>query len=138
MKKILIQAIKFFLCTQVAWWLDVAVFSLMFEVIGLDEIVAKAISYSCGAILSYILNRKITFKNKKKVVITLPRFVIINLLALSASLGSMAIMSKALGFHEWLAYLLSVVFSFSVNYCGNRFWVFYDKKKKGETSKNVG
>lgn len=137
MKKTFIQTIKFFLCTQAAWWLDLSVFSLMFEVLKLDELLSKSISYTCGAIISYTLNRRFTFKNSNKLYLTLPKFIVINLLAMSASLGSIAVMSKVLHLDEWLAYFLSIVFSFSVNYFGNRFWVFCEKRNKKGGANNA-
>ena len=131
MKKLnvtIIQLIKFFGCTQAAWWLDLCIYTVLFQFIGLDAILSKAISYTCGAILSFTLNRRFTFKGNNSVAATLPRFIVINLLALGASLGSMHIFGNVLGVNMWICYFLSIVFSFSVNYLGNRFWVFKEDK----------
>ena len=124
------RLIKFFGCTQAAWWLDLCIYTLLFQVMKRDAILSKGISYTCGAILSYTLNRRFTFKDNNSISATLPRFIVINLLALGASLTSMHIFGNLLGLHMWICYFLSIVFSFSVNYLGNRFWVFKGEKEE--------
>lgn len=130
MKKNVIQLLKFFLCTQAAWLLDLGVYTLMFEVLKLNYILSKAISYSLGAALSYTLNRSVTFLRRGSVKSTLPKFITVNICALLTSLSSMYVMGDILGLDEWICYFLSVIFSFSVNYFGNKLWVFKEEKNK--------
>ena len=59
--------IKFFICTELAWLVDLGIFTLLFELIGLDYILCKAVSYTCGAITSYTLNKKLTFMDANPV-----------------------------------------------------------------------
>lgn len=61
MRKLLKQLVKFFGVTQIAWLLDLAVYTVLFQFSGVYYIISKAISYTCGAVLSYVLNRKFTF-----------------------------------------------------------------------------
>ena len=128
MDKIIKQLLKFFGITQIAWLLDLAVYTVMFELFDVYYIAAKAVSYTCGAILSYLLNRKFTFYSRNSVKRTLPRFIAVNAVSLSVSLTSMHVFGNILHINEWICYFLSILFSFSINYLGNRFWVFKEEK----------
>lgn len=106
-------------------------FALLFQVGGVNYILAKAVSYTVGAFVSYLLNRKITFGTNKSVVSgKLPRFVAVNALAVGLSLGSMYIMNDVFSLPVWIAYFVSILFSFSTNFLGNRFWVFREESDK--------
>ena len=124
-KKEIIRLLKFMLCNQTAWLFDVGVFTLLYEVAGLYYILSKAISYTVGAIVSYLLNRKWTFNTNKSIIsIKLPKFLAVNAVSITLSLTSMYLIGDVLGWHIWIAYFGSILFSFSSNFLGNRFWVF--------------
>lgn len=117
--------IRFMLCNQTAWLVDVALFALGYQLIGLHYAIAKAISYTGGAVMSYTLNRKFTFHAQSRFVSgTLLRFIIVNCVSISLSIASMALFSDVWHLPVWVAYFLSIIFSFSCNFLGNRFWVF--------------
>ncbi len=118
---------KFSLCNQAAWLADLGVFTLAYQVLGVHYIFAKAMSYTTGAIVSYTMNRAFTFRTKKRFVSgTLGKFIVVNCLSISLSLGSMYIFNDVLGLPVWAGYFLSIIFSFTTNFLGNRFWVFND------------
>lgn len=120
-----LRLIKFAGCSTAAWLADFAVFTVAYDVLGVHYIAAKACSYTIGAFTSYTLNRKLTFRSQKKFVsATLFKFIAVNCVSVSLSLGSMYVFSDVLGISVWISYFLSVIFSFSANYTGNRFWVF--------------
>lgn len=119
------QFIRFMLCNQTAWLADLGVFTLLYEAMGAHYIAAKALSYSVGALVSYTLNRKITFKTAQRFVSrTLAKFIAVNCISIALSLGSMAVFNDVCGLPVWVGYFLSIVFSFTTNFLGNRFWVF--------------
>lgn len=123
--------IKFMACNQTAWLADLGVFTLAYEVAEVHYILAKALSYTIGALVSYFLNRKVTFKTKRKFVSgTLAKFIAVNCVSISLSLGSMYLFNDMLHLPVWVGYFLSILFSFSSNYLGNRFWVF--RREVGE------
>ncbi|MGI6664075.1 MAG: GtrA family protein [Christensenellaceae bacterium] len=128
-KKTIRQLIKFILCSQAAWLADVAIFTLLYEVLALQYTIAKGVSYACGATVSFFLNRKFTFggahTNKSMVV----RFIVTNICAQVMSMIAISVFRDMVGFTVWESYLVSVIFSFGTNYLGNRFWVFRDEKK---------
>ena len=129
MRKLLKQLVKFFGVTQIAWLLDLAVYTVLFQFSGVYYIISKAISYTCGAVLSYVLNRKFTFTGDNPIKRTVPRFIVVNAFSLSASLFSMHVFGNALHLDEWVCYFLSIAFSFSINYLGNKLWVFKEEKR---------
>ena len=124
-KKEIVQFIKFAICNQTAWLGDLGVFTLAYEVGGLHYILAKALSYTTGAFISYLMNRKITFRAKDRFLSKkLLKFIAVNCLSISLSLGSMYVFNDLLGLPVWAGYFLSILFSFSTNFIGNKFWVF--------------
>ncbi len=123
------QFLKFMFCSQAAWLCDLAVFTILYQVSGVHEVLSKAASYTVGAVVSYLLNRKFTFiKSRGKN--TLVKFIIVNLAAQTMSLTSMYVFSSLLNMEVWLVYFISIAFSFSTNYLGNKFWAFREKRKE--------
>ena len=119
------QFFYFMVCSQIAWLADCGVFALTHEVFMLHYIFCKGLSYTTGAIVSYSLNRKITFAAVEKFVSkTLLKFLAVNIVSISLSLLSMSLVVDYAGWNVWLGYFFSILFSFSNNYIGNRYWVF--------------
>ena len=126
-----VRFIKFMLCSQAAWLADCGVFALMHEVIGAQYLLCKVASYTVGAFVSYTLNRRVTFRAEKRFISkTLLQFLVVNIVSIGLSLAAMSIVVKRLGWDVWLGYFFSILFSFSNNYIGNRFWVFKDCVKE--------
>ena len=125
--------LKFSGCTFIAYLVDMGIFALGYEVFHWDYLAAKACSYLAGVITSYSLNRIVTFQAKSRYVSgTLLRFLGLNCVSLSVSLGSLYLFADIFHLAVWAGYFLSGVCSFTTNYLGNRFWVF--RKRKGEKS----
>ncbi len=111
-------------CNQAAWLSDLLMFTLLYQLNGVNYILAKAVSYIVGAAVSYLLNRRFTFGRRGYKRVELPKFVVVNMLAEALSLSSMYVFRNYLGLPVWGVYFLSIIFSFSTNYLGNKFWVF--------------
>lgn len=132
-KKEVWQFIKFTVCNQTAWLADVGIFALAYEVFGLYYIYSKALSYTVGALVSYMLNRYFTFRAQTRFLSkTLIKFIAVNCLSITLSLSSMYVFNDVCGLPVWAGYFLSILFSFSTNFLGNRFWVFKNVRG-GET-----
>lgn len=130
-KKELWRLIKFSLCNQTAWLADLGIFTLTYQVLGWYYIGAKALSYTIGAFVSYTMNRRITFRSGRRYVSgTLAKFIAVNCVSIALSLGSMYVINDCLGWPVWAGYFLSILFSFSCNFLGNRFWVFREEAEK--------
>ena len=119
------QFLKFMFCSQAAWLADCGVFALAHEVFALHYILCKVLSYTTGAIVSSSLNRKITFRSCESFISnTLLKFLLVNIVSIGLSLLAMSAVVDYAGWNVWLGYFFSILFSFSNNYLGNRFWVF--------------
>ena len=89
---------------------------------------AKMISYIVGLMTSYLINKRWTFGVKRKIFsMYLLMFIVVNILALTANLTGMYILSEYYSISPYVSQILSTVFSFSINYSGNKLWVFEKK-----------
>ena len=96
--------------------------------------ISSASNYIFGSILSYFLNRIFTFKNKENTTSTLPRFVISISLCYLLAYGIAKPVASALlsGFsrniQENIAMLAGMCLFVALNYIGQRFFAFKEKK----------
>jgi putative flippase GtrA len=103
---------------------DFALYSMLTLAVGLGAVGANLISYSVGIILSFLLNRAWTFKDRggSSMVSQLILFV-------AGSLGGLAISTAIVGFLTGpcgvlLAKAVSILATFIWNYCFSNLVVF--------------
>lgn len=82
---------------------------------------ANIFSYSCGILVSYVLNRSWTFRAKRSHVQAV-KFVVSTVTGLLISTGLVAALSTILP--PLIAKILSVPVVFAWNYLTSRLWVF--------------
>lgn len=87
---------------------DLGVFSLLCYT-GLHYLIANIISYHCGILCSFLLNRFINFKIKDKPVRRFLSFYGISLVAIAASEGMLYLFVSVLGLPSIVAKLISMV-----------------------------
>ncbi|KEK24434.1 GtrA family protein [Bacillus gaemokensis] len=124
MNKSWIQALKFLAVGSLNTGIDIMIFTLL-VMVGVPLLPAQWISYSCGIVNSYLLNRQWTFQQKRKQVEKEPiKFVCVNLL-------SLVLVSLILnGMHELWEQSLTVskvtatLIGSLINFIGSRYWVF--------------
>ncbi|MBO4489576.1 MAG: GtrA family protein [Bacteroidales bacterium] len=85
---------------------DFGVFALL-DHVGLYYIVAHIISYHCGIICSFILNRQYNFKVQDKPVQRFFSFYSASLVALAASAGLLYLFVSVCGMHHLLGKLIA-------------------------------
>lgn len=91
------------------------VFALAHEVFALHYILCKVLSYTTGAIVSYSLNRKITFRSCESFISkTLLKFLIVNIVSIGLSLLAMSAVVDYAGWNVWLGYFFSYCFPFPI------------------------
>lgn len=96
--------------------------------------ISTASNYFFGSIFSYFLNRFFTFKNSKNTAQTLPKFVInISLCYLVAygmakPLAAHFLIGFAKNIQENVSMLIGMCLFVGLNYIGQRFFVFNNKK----------
>lgn len=116
------EVLKFSLTGILVVATDGGIYYLLINV--LDNPVAKGMSFTCGGIVAYVLNKYWTFKQEKKSNSEVLRFIFANFLALGLNIGvnqfilhsnNNAIFTGLLG-----ATTATAVFTFIVF----KFWVF--------------
>lgn len=118
----LVQFIKFNLVGVVNTLVDFAVFTLL-TFLGVYYMVAQVISYSCGVVNSFIMNKYWTFGVKSTPQgLEVIKFIIVNIISLGVSLAILYPLKPHLG--VFYAKIIATIFSMTVNFIGNKLWVF--------------
>ncbi|MEI6157081.1 MAG: GtrA family protein [Atribacterota bacterium] len=125
------QFIKFNIVGVANTAMDFGVFFLVNAAIGDSYYkLVQVISYSWGAITSYIWNKYWTFKNAEK-----PnpgevlRLIEVNVVSLGVSLLALLLFKEKMGMGTPFSKILATIFSVLVNFAGNKFWVFRSNQK---------
>lgn len=127
---------------------DFGVLSFLNVVLGWPLVISNVVSYTCGVVNSFIFNRFWTFKMKLKFfadyTVVLPlrentnqrtvrfwflsvdfiKFVFVNLLSLGVNTLAVYVLGDLYGLRNIWAKLIATVFSFIVNFAGNKLLVF--------------
>ena len=123
-KKHIIQIFKYNIVGIINTLIDLLIFTLLLSLINLDKNIAKLISFSCGVLNSFIMNKLWTFqKNREFKGKELVKFIIINGITLGFSmllinLLTMFRLDPRIG--NSFAVFLAVI----INYLGYKLWVF--------------
>jgi putative flippase GtrA len=131
--------VKFQCVGVVNFAVDYGVFTLLNGIVGWPVGISNTISYSCGIVNSFLLNRYWTFKLKLKFFsLDFLKFVLINVLGWGVNTLTMVILvngyslsAKGLGlFENIVPKLIATVLSFIVNFAGSKLVVFREDKAK--------
>ncbi|KAF5039910.1 GtrA-like protein [anaerobic digester metagenome] len=118
--------IKFGLTGVMNTLVDYIVF-LVLSYLGTNVYLSQVISYSCGMLNSYIVNRSWTFGSKKGFFSAqMIRFIVVNLSLLLLSLGVLWLGSR-LGYGKLVSKLGATAVTLVVGFAVNRLWVFNSK-----------
>lgn len=102
---------------------DFAIFAALTNM-GVILLVAQSVSYSCGVLNSFILNRNWTFRERGQSSGKLIRFLVLNLCTLTITYGLLVYFHNALAWPLLICKLLATVASLGINYVGSRLWIF--------------
>ncbi len=140
-----------FLCVGIVNFLvDYGVLTLLNSVFGCPLVLSNIISYTCGVTNSFLLNRYWTFKKKLKffsaysinlgrrvdkartihpvfLSVDFIKFLFVNLVSLGVNTLAVYILGDLYGLPNIIAKLIATVFSFTVNFAGNKLLVFRDE-----------
>ncbi|QSZ27048.1 GtrA family protein [Aceticella autotrophica] len=118
----IIQFIKFNIVGVVNTLVDFSVFTLL-NFLGVYCMIAQVISYSCGVINSFIMNKNWTFEAKGRLKGSdVIKFVLTNIVSLAVSLFVLYVLKDYFG--VMYGKIIATVVSMTVNFMGNKFWVF--------------
>ena len=124
--------LKFQVVGIINFFVDYGVFFLLTSVLSMMTALANIISYSCGIINSFLWNRYWTFKIRHSFFsLHFLKFVFVNLISLGVNTVAVWILVELYAFNAGLfgmenffAKLIATVFSFTVNFAGNKLLVF--------------
>lgn len=149
-KKSIGHFLKFMAVGVVNFLVDLGVLTLLHTVIGIAIVPSNIVSYSCGVINSYILNRYWTFKirlkffdaytlksGRKVPFLSLPflKFIFVNLISLGINTLTMYILVDLYSMNPTLSKVAATFFSFVVNFAGSKLLVFREYDGKSATDK---
>jgi putative flippase GtrA len=118
------QFLKFCLVGGLNTGIDFIVFTLL-HLAGLPYLAAQCISYSCGVLNSYLINRTWTFQSRgtsfQKEGL---KFICLNLVSLLVTSGLLVLLHQYVQFPLTFSKIISTAAGVLLNYVGNRLWVF--------------
>ncbi|ULO06945.1 GtrA family protein [Paenibacillus sp. 19GGS1-52] len=124
-----IQFLKFNAVGLLNTLIDFAIFTLL-NSLGLVYTLAQVISYSAGTANSFILNKKVTFRDSDRGKkdsfdrMQLLKFIVLNLIVLGISLLLMHLLTDKLGIQVLISKVLVTFVTVIINFFGSRKWVF--------------
>ncbi|HHT66211.1 MAG: GtrA family protein [Caldicoprobacterales bacterium] len=122
------QLMKFGLVGFLNTGVDFLVFTLLTMAFGLHAAVSHVISYSCGVINSFLLNRFWTFQKKgRSRPAQFVKFVLVNLVSLGLSTLVLNLLETRAGLSVYPAKIGAVLCSMAVNFAGSKMIVFRDE-----------
>jgi dolichol-phosphate mannosyltransferase len=117
--------LKYVFASLIATIVDVSILYLFTDFLGIYYLVSAAISYICGLVVGYILQRKYTFQSKnKKITKQFSLFTIISLIGLLINLIVIKLFVTYVGLWYIYAKLIAIAVGFIWNYLGNRHITF--------------
>jgi putative flippase GtrA len=90
----------------------------------LGPTLAATLGYCTGAIVNYVLNRRVTFRSTRAHAVAGPRYVTIVLLGLAINTAMMALLTARLGLHYLFSQVLCTGLVLMMNFVVSKFWVF--------------
>lgn len=104
---------------------DIGVFAVFHTLFGVYYMIAQVISYSCGVLNSFLLNKHWTFRQKTAVnSMLIIKFMLVNIISLGMALFLLYIFKDRLEIDTMVSKLISTLFAMVVNFSGNKLWVF--------------
>ena len=117
------EFMRFCLVGAVNTGIDLAVFAVLSSW-GLSLLVAHSLSYTCGVLNSFLLNRKWTFRGCGQSSGQLIQFLVLNLVTLTLTYGLLVYFHNHLAWPLLVSKLVATGASLGINYVGSRLWIF--------------
>ncbi|TGE32234.1 GtrA family protein [Desulfosporosinus sp. Sb-LF] len=114
---------KFCLVGTVNTGVDFVVFTVLSN-LGVLLLIAQCVSYTCGVLNSFLLNRTWTFRGRGQSSGQLIRFLVLNLGTLIITYGLLVYFHNSLAWPLIVCKLVATCASLGINYVGSRLWIF--------------
>ena len=119
-----IHYLKFCIVGGLNTAIDFFVFSFL-SYLGLYYIIAQCISYGCGVLNSYLLNRAWTFQQQgKRSRYGFLKFTVLNVFTLIVTSFLLTVFHYKFSISLPYSKVLVTIVSVGLNYIGTKFWVF--------------
>lgn len=119
------QLIKFLVVGALNTLLGYAVIFACMYLLGLSALLSNVIGYAFGLVLSYVLNRKVTFQSTSKSKAEVFRFLLVFLIAYFANFCVLLMLIHVWKFHEGVSQLVAGVVYVLFSFVLNKYYVFY-------------
>lgn len=132
-KKELLRAVKFTLFSISAGLIQILSFTLLFELLQLEEWFAHLVSLVLSVLWNFTLNRKFTFQSAANVPIAMLKVACFYLVFTPLSTWGVKQLT-AMGWNAYLVEILAMLANFVLEFLYQRFFVFgtsLDSAKKG-------
>lgn len=121
------QVLKFIVVGSLSTVVNYAVFFISYSYGQVNYLLASAIGYATGLLLSYVLNASWTFRqqsNFRLVSRQTFRFILVYVCSLGLSLGSIYVLVHWLGIDPRLANIVAICQTTVTNFLGCKYYVF--------------
>jgi putative flippase GtrA len=125
--RVITQLLKFSGCGAVATFAQYLILMVLVKTVFLSPILASAIGFVIGAIISYFLNYKLTFCSKKSHKTTMAKFFVIALIGIAINTCILSLAITVLHLYYLWAQFIATFFVLFWNFTWNYFWTFEDK-----------
>lgn len=99
------------------------VLAALVELAHVAKTPASIMAYGCGAVVSYLLNRRFTFNSQADAKKTFAKFMVVNLIGLALNTAIFVTLTQW-GLHYMLAQCVATGLVLIWNYAGARFFAF--------------
>ena len=89
-----------------------------------DPVLASALGFLVGGLISYLLNYHVTFRATRDHVVALPMFCAVAAVGFLLNGAAMALLTKGLGLHYLPAQVLTTGLLLLWHFAANRLWTF--------------
>lgn len=118
-----LEFLKFCLVGAVNTGIDLAVFAVLSSW-GFPLLLAHSLSYTCGGLNSFLLNRTWTFKQGGQPTGQLIKFLLLNLLTMMLTYGLLVTSYNYFAWPMLICKLVATGAGLVLNFTGSRLWVF--------------
>ena len=122
-KKELLRAVKFTLFSISAGLIQILSFTLLFELIHVEEWLAHLISLILSVLWNFTLNRKFTFQSAANVPVAMVKVALFYVVFTPLSTWGVDALTR-LGWNAYLVEALAMVVNFVLEFLYQRFFVF--------------
>lgn len=122
-KKELLRAVKFTLFSVSAGLIQILSFTLLFELIHVEEWLAHLISLILSVLWNFTLNRKFTFQSAANVPVAMAKVALFYVIFTPLSTWGVDALT-GLGWNAYLVEALAMVVNFVLEFLYQRFFVF--------------